>query len=272
MKSHWFRAAVVGAVAQLTAAGAFAADLPPAQSPVYKAPAAAAPVWSWTGFYIGASVGAEWMKDPATLSLPAGPPQLFAPFVAAGVIPAAYQVSKTGVIGTFQAGYNWQFDRMVLGAEADISGPRVNGTQNIIRAVPTFASSALTYQTTVGYVGTVRGRLGVLLTPRLLAYATGGLAYGSVSHLYSETQIGVGVQSAGTSQNTETGWTAGGGLEWAVADNVTLRGEYLYVRLSSNRFTTPSNNPNCGVPNACSFTLSDSVRVQMARFGVNYKF
>ena len=55
MKSHWFGAAVVGAVAHLTAVGAFAADLPPA--PVYtKAPPVAAP-YSWTGFYVGGNVG-----------------------------------------------------------------------------------------------------------------------------------------------------------------------------------------------------------------------
>jgi outer membrane immunogenic protein len=249
---------------------ASAADMP-VRAPVKAAPAA--PALSWTGFYVGASVGAEWMRDPATLSLPPGPPQLFGPFLAAGVIPTAYEVTKTGVLGALQLGYNWQFDRWVLGTEADISGPRVGSTQNITRSAPTnFSSAATTYQTNVDYVGTVRGRLGGLVTPTLLAYATGGFAYGSVSRLYSETQIGVGVQSSGTSQNIETGWTAGGGLEWAVTDHITFRGEYLYVKLSGTNFTTPSNNPNCGVPNACSFILSDDVRVQMARFGVNYKF
>lgn len=245
---------------------ASAADLPVKAGP-------AAPVFSWTGFYVGASVGAEQMRDPATLSLPLGPPQLFGLFLAAGVIPTAYEPSKTGVIGTFQLGYNWQFDRWVLGAEADISGPRVGSTQNITTSVPTFGSTATTYQTNVDYVGTVRGRLGGLVTPTLLAYATGGFAYGSVSHLYSETQIRVGVQSSGMVKNIETGWTAGGGLEWAVTDHITLRGEYLYTKLSGTNFTTPSNNLNCGVPNACSFTLTDdNVKIQMARFGVNYKF
>ena len=253
---------------------ASAADLPH-KAPTYAPPAP--PVYNWTGFYIGANVGAEWMKDSATLNLPPGPPQAFARFLASGAIPTAYDVNKSGVIGTFQVGYNWQIERWVLGLETDISGLRVGSTQNIFTNVPAFVPFALTYQTNVDYVGTVRARAGFLVIPTLLAYGTGGFAYGSVKHLYSESfSFGAGSsfinQTTGTSGNIEIGWTAGGGLEWAITDHITVRGEYLYVKFSGESFTTPSNNPNCSDVNACSFTLSDGVRIQIARFGVNYKF
>jgi len=263
------------ACACLATGAATAADLP------VKAPPLVAPAPTWTGFYMGVSVGGEWLHDTATLSLPPGPPQLFLPFVAAGVIPTSYQVNASGVIASFQVGYNWQIDqRWVVGLEADISGPRVGATQNITTnvTVPFVSSAALQYQTNVDYVGTVRGRFGALVTPTLLAYATGGLAYGRVSRSFTEAQVFPApfppiTQTIGSTQSVDLGWAVGGGLEYAVTNHFTVRGEYLFIQLSGGTFTTTSINANCGAPNACSFTLtSNNPTIQIARFGLNYKF
>ena len=111
-----------------------------------------------------------------------------------------------------------------------------------------------------------------------LAYGTGGFAYARISHLYSESFGAINGpattnQTTGTSSEIVTGWVAGGGLEWAVADHWIVRGEYLFTQFShESSFTTPSFNANCGVPNACSFTLSPNATVQMVRLGLNYKF
>lgn len=252
-----------------TAGAATAADLP------VKAPPLVAPAPTWTGFYIGASVGGAWLHDTATLSLPPGPPQLFAPHVAAGAIPANYQVDDSRLIASFQVGYNWQLSSLwVAGLEADISGPRVGGTQNIATNLLVFGPFALQYQTNVDYIGTVRGRFGALVTPTLLAYGTGGFAYGRVSRSFTEiANPGNIVQSTGGTQNTDIGWTVGAGLEYALTSHFTVRGEYLFVQLRGDTFTTPSINANCGTPNACSFTLtSNDPTIQIARFGLNYKF
>jgi outer membrane immunogenic protein len=269
---------LLGAIVAVALSGsAFAADLP--ARTYTKAPPPVVPVWSWTGFYIGGDLGGAWIqKDNALLSLPPGPPQAFLPFLASGAIPVNYSTQGASFLYGAHGGYNFQVNNFVLGAEADIFGISSRFTQNQTTAVPTFQSFGLTYATKVDYVGTIRGRAGLLVTPTVLLYATGGFAYGQVNHTYSESFGAVSApfainQSLGGSTNTNTGWVAGVGAEWMVTQNWSLRAEYLYVTLSSSSFTTPSNNPTCGVVNACSFTLSPSnLGLNIARVGLSYKF
>jgi outer membrane immunogenic protein len=267
--------AAVAASAILGIGAASAADLP--VRTYTKAPVMVDPAYNWTGFYVGVNVGGDWIgKDNAVLSLPPGPPQAFLPALANGFIPTNYGTTGAGVIGGVQAGYNWQMQSLVLGLEADFSGSSLNKTQTQ-NIVPGGLSSSFSnvYSTKVDYLGTLRGRLGGLVSPTLLAYLTGGFAYGQVSHSFSES-LGVPAQinqSFGSVRNLDAGWTVGAGLEWALGNNVTIRGEYLYVNLRGDSFTTTSNNPNCGLPNACSFTLSsNNLSLNIVRAAINYKF
>ena len=75
----------------------------------------------------------------------------------------------------------------------------------------------------LSWFGTVRGRLGYLITPTLLIYGTGGFAYGQVD--------------AWGFSSTHTGWTAGGGVEWMFAPHWSAKVEYLYVNLSGKQWT-----------------------------------
>ncbi len=128
---------------------AFAADLP------LKAPALKT-VYDWTGFYLGGHVGyGGGSLGPGTNPLPEQ-----------GVL---FPHSVTGLIGGYQAGYNWQLpNHVVLGVEADASftspldGPRL---------VPA------PFNTTIDYVGTVRGRIGYAFGT-WMPYVTGGFAWG----------------------------------------------------------------------------------------------
>ena len=267
------------ALAAIGAAPALAADLP--ARTYTKAPPVVAPVYNWTGFYVGGDVGGLWtQKDNAVLSLPPGPPQAFLPFLANGSIPVNYGTNGSSFLYGAHAGYNWQINSFVLGAEADIFGISSRFTQNQTTNVfAAFNSFGLTYTTKIDYVGTVRGRAGLLVAPNVLLYATGGLAYGQVNHTFSESFGPFGGnpfttnQSLGSNNSTNTGWVVGAGAEWMIAQNWSLRAEYLYVNLSSSSFTTPSNNVTCGVVNACSFTLSPSnLGLNIARVGVSYKF
>ena len=72
----------------------------------------------------------------------------------------------------------------------------------------------------LSWFGTVRGRVGYLITPTLLIYGTGGFAYGQVD--------------AWGLASTNTGWTAGGGVEWMFAPHWSAKVEYLYVDLSGS--------------------------------------
>jgi outer membrane immunogenic protein len=276
---------MAAAFVAIGAAPALAADLP--ARTFTKAPAPIVdPTYNWSGFYAGANVGGDWIgSDHAVLTLPPGPPQAFLPFLADGTIATNYGTTGAGVIGGVQAGYNWQMQSLVLGLEADFSASSLNRaqTQNTIfpaAGVPVILVPFSTvYSTRVDYLGTVRGRLGGLVTPTLLAYATGGFAYGSVSHSFSQSSgFGLGGptlfnESFGTVKNVDAGWTVGAGLEWALGNNFTVRGEYLYVNLRGDSFTTTSNNANCGGVNVCSFTLSPgNLGLNIVRAGINYKF
>jgi opacity protein-like surface antigen len=101
-------------------------------------------------------------------------------------IPSNVRPNPSGVIGGGQVGYNWQRDRFVAGIEADIQGSNVNGTFNTFVAPIT----SLTTQR-LDWFGTVRGRVG-LAANNVLFYATGGLAYGQVNHVFSTNNDGGG--------------------------------------------------------------------------------
>jgi outer membrane immunogenic protein len=125
---------------------AFAADMA-VKMPV-KAPPPPAPVYSWTGWYVGGNVGAIWSEAATSVSNLAA----FAP--AAGgsyLFPVNYptiaavgtnNLTNTGFLGGIQAGYNWQISSLVLGAEADFSGTTASGTVNASAPYPVTPSPA----------------------------------------------------------------------------------------------------------------------------------
>jgi opacity protein-like surface antigen len=88
--------------------------------------------------------------------------------------------------------------------------------------------------TSLYWLGTVRGRFGVLATPSLLIYATGGWAYGGVSHSFGG-QFGRGAPAHhyGRRSTEASGWTYGGGLEYLISPRITDGAEYLFVDLDT---------------------------------------
>jgi outer membrane immunogenic protein len=193
----------IAGIASLLTTSALAADLP---AKVYtKAPVIVDPGYNWTGFYIGGNVGYSWGRSSSTES--------FTDALTGTILSAASaKFNLNGVIGGGQAGYNWQRDKWVFGLEADIQGSAQKGSTTVTCAAstpaltPTFGSSTLaavssacargfagdTNPFNVGgpavfdslsqkldWFGTFRGRIGsTFIAPTLLAYVTGGLAYG----------------------------------------------------------------------------------------------
>src|SRR6185312_14587303 len=87
----------------------------------------------------------------------------------------------------------------------------------------------------IDWFGTVRGRVGFLVTPQWLLYGTGGLAYGETKSSFTTTDLTGGCVPNGTlcatgaSSGVSTGWTAGAGAEAMLAPNWSAKVEYLYV-------------------------------------------
>lgn len=189
-------------IVTLGAGTASAADLPNRKSlPIAPPPP---PAFSWTGLYGGVNIGGGW-SDNANQNV-------FLP-----VFPFVANESRlSGVLGGGQVGFNYQLAPMfVVGVETDFQGSSLNSNQGGLFAI----------NRKLDWFGTVRGRGGLsLFDQRLLAYGTGGFAYGEVRR-----------DLFGDFKETKTGWTAGGGVEYAPAflPNVSAKIEYLYTDLRS---------------------------------------
>jgi outer membrane immunogenic protein len=213
------------------------------------------------------------------------------PGVAASV-PAWFSGGNSGgFIGGGQIGYNYRFSpNFVVGVEADIQGVASGaGVSSGIGAAPVYANdTGLTFaQATrrLDYIGTVRGRIGWLFTPTLLAYGTGGLAYGgaSLGSTLSSFELegnfcpgnSAGVGSAFFS-DTLFGWTAGGGLERMFWPNWSAKVEYLYYDLGAVSLGGPVVVGFNVLGGAQDWAYAANTRARfdghIVRAGVNYHF
>jgi outer membrane immunogenic protein len=254
------------AIASTFSGAVMAADLPVKALPMPVA------VYNWTGFYVGGNIGYSWGRSSDYSTLTNG----------AGTILFANADSKNldGVIGGGQIGYNWQVKNWLWGFEADIQGTDERGSRVFTCptgvCTPPIVGAAVVLgppvpvtpmDQKIDWFGTVRARAGILASPRVLLYATGGLAYGDVRT--SET---IGLAGFGFS-NTETrvGWTAGAGIEGAIGGNWTAKLEYLYLDLGRTSGTFLTTIPALGGGFLAS-NYSSRITDNVLRVGVNYRF
>jgi outer membrane immunogenic protein len=265
------RALTLSALLVASAMPALAADLPvkaPAPAPVM------APVWNWTGFYVGLNGGYSWGRSSRDLNF-------FNPLTGVPIATAtgAGRDLNGGVFGG-QLGYNWQTANWVFGIETDAQWTGQKGSTTVLcpvagclpTAAPAGTAAAATLSDKLEWFGTFRGRGGVLVTPSVLLYATGGLAYGSLQTdvaLSGFTANGVPVTIVGSRSTDKFGWTVGGGIEAMFGTNWSGKIEYLYMDLGST-----SNS--VVLPTAAGFPLGANVTSRVTdsiiRAGINYHF
>jgi len=253
----------------LAATSVFAADLP--ARTYTKAPVMVDPGFNWSGFYVGGNVGYSWGRsgNTETLSDLATGAALFT---------NTSRNDVNGVIGGAQVGYNWQSSNWLFGLEADIQGSGEKGSSTIVCVAcgdgPSNIISNLTQK--LDWFGTVRGRAGVLVTPAVLLYATGGLAYGEVETGGTITGPTLAVPLATVAlpgaSSTRVGWTAGAGVEGRISGNWTAKLEYLYMDLGTVDAgpigTTIVNTLRRPVAVSYSSHFTDNI----LRVGLNYHF
>lgn len=203
---------------------------------VYNEPAPVMEVntFSWEGAYVGANAGYGFgkMKEDDI------------------------SIKPRGFVGGVQAGYNWQFNQIVAGIEADFQGSTMKKTVTEYDADTDLTASATGK---VQWFGTVRGRLGANVAERTMLYGTAGLAYGKV-----KVDAALDGETVAAVSKNRAGWTAGAGLEHALTDNVTLKTEYLYTDLGK-----------VSLKGVNGYTVDDtriSTKFSTVRVGVNYKF
>ncbi|HEX2136948.1 MAG TPA: outer membrane protein [Microvirga sp.] len=251
----------VAAAGLMTAGAASAADLPARTAPMAPAPTfAAVPVFTWTGFYVGAQVGYGW-GDNDDAALPGG---LFVrdPLTGA-LVPFTGDFDRDdsdGFLAGVHAGYNMQFGSFVVGLEGDIEG--VFGDDDdedpfdgvVLRDAAGNPVLFTFGPNTVDWLGSIRARAGFAFD-RLLIYATGGFAFAGVSGGFSNNGFFDG------GDDTIDGWTIGAGVEWAFTNNITTRLEYRFTNF--DRDEDIFNNVRIG---------EDDFDFHTVRLGVSVKF
>jgi outer membrane immunogenic protein len=241
--------------------------------PAYAPPPPPAPVYTWTGCYAGANAGTSSGRAThstvANSILTGGPLGVPAPALLPAPVGSsiAGDLNLSGFIGGFQGGCNYQVGQWVIGAEVDGMATNKEG-QNFETAIAPFAgpgSATFISQTQERWLVTARGKLGWAVWDKSMVYVTGGAAWAKIDT--SEFQVGTQTSTGHQESNTRTGWTVGGGWEYALGYGWSVKGEYLYVKFDDFRtFTTPPFGALDIAPR--DVKLYDNI----FRAGMNYKF
>jgi len=188
--------------------------------PVYQP--VVTPSYDWSGFYVGLNGGGSW--GISRFNFP---------------VPGTTHVSTAGGMFGGTAGANYQIGHLVLGLESDFDAAGVNGSNNC-------AVAGLTCSSRNDWLGTVRGRIGYAFD-RFMPYITGGAAFGDLK---------ASTPGSGSISSDQTGWTVGGGIEYALSNKWTIKLDYLHVDFG-----------NINWPAVRVHFDEDTVRA-----GINYKF
>lgn len=201
-----------------------AADLP-SKAVAPAAPVVVAPVFTWTGFYVGGELGWGQTRNKYTPG---------ASVAGATTVVALPTLSKDGVLGGLFAGYNYQINQIVIGGELD-------GSFLIVGKERYTAVTGDQITAHTEWTGSARARLGYAVDHWLL-YGTGGLAFASAK----STVTGTGY-SYGAGSDTRWGWTLGAGVEYAFTSHWIAGLEYRYTQYESDTYTYPVGVNNLGI-------------------------
>jgi outer membrane immunogenic protein len=248
--------------AAMPIAAASAADMavraPPAAPPPYQ-------VYSWTGFYVGIEAGGGWASSTSTVvtSISAtanNPPGTQFP-----------SQDYSGALGGFYGGYNYQFNQFVVGVDGDWTWASLTANDSVVAVLPPHDIGFRNDK--IDWVATATGRVGYAVD-KWLFFGKGGWAWAQFSGSTADQTLVGGVPVAfSTSQETRDGWTAGGGLEYAVTPNIIFKLEGDYVKFNTSNFNineTVIAGANKGL--VVALGRSATSNLTMFKGGLEYKF
>jgi outer membrane immunogenic protein len=247
---HRFLAGV--AIAAMIGGSAFAADMPVK---------AAAPValYDWGGIYLGGVVGGAWgtndISDPG-LGTILGP--LFG-------LPTVQSTTSSGFIGGIEGGSRYQFQKLVVGWEADITWGDLNATNTTSFGAP-FIPASRTTTADSNWLATATSTVGIA-HDRWLVYGKAGVAWENVNYTDNWTIAGVPLFS-GTGSDNRVGWTVGTGVEWAVWQNWSIKAEYDYLDFGNRNVAINGSVPLLGV--GFTSAIQDNNHINQVKVGVNW--
>ncbi len=264
-KLGWTAALAAASVALATAAGA--ADLPTRKSPPPPM-VPVAPPFSWTGFYVGATVGGVWGTGTASANATYNGQVLGSAY-----IPTSLGNGSSGWLGGGEVGYNYQMGSAVVGVEDDLQW--VTNSKSA-----TYTGATLGPPINGNLTTTLSSRLNLARhdpsAPRLLADARQPSA--ALRRRRSRLRRRLGLDQLDRSERRhllrlqwrDPGGLGGGvGAEYALTYNWTIKAEYLYYDLGTYNYYTTGSGP---VASNLTFNAKVNPEGSIARVGVNYKF
>jgi outer membrane immunogenic protein len=284
---HMKKLLTVIAVAGLIGTPVFAADMAVKAPP----PPPPAPVYSWTGFYVGVNAGGAWghssfSTDPGCNRVAATGSVFcntgaFAPNGPVVAAAGSGSFSPASFTGGAQVGYNWQAGYIVYGLEGDFEYLHLKASSTVGGLYPVpFLGNRFVVNDAINtnWLATIRGRLGYTYGPNLLLFATGGAAFSDfkVTSSYSDNAVGGGFPGGfgfGVSSAVKTGWTVGGGAEWIFAPQWSVKVEYLYVDLGNKSINVQLNNTDVPTDvHAQLMIVNANLTTNIVRVGLNHQF
>jgi outer membrane immunogenic protein len=257
-------AIMVATTIAVSTIGAQAADLPLRKS---TPPFVNSTLFTWTGFYGGINAGYKFGGDDDVHTEGQAAPNIAN--IAGGARPGFVPLNRDGFIGGGQIGYNYQLGKFVVGLETDISYTDFRDTRSILTAqLGTGAPLNNTFSSRLNYLGTVRGRVG-FADNRALYYVTGGFAYGETEQHIDMFGPTGNLQFSGDRTRFKEGFAAGAGVEYAISNNVTVKGEYLYYDLGRDTLNVGVIPGSGGAGTGYNSHFEDSGHI--VRVGLNYK-
>lgn len=217
---------------------------------------------SWTGCYIGAHVGAGWSRsdfsDPGTNGF-------LATIAPAG---SAVRDNGKGVVGGGQIGCDYQFaSNWVVGAAGDFSWASIDGVASDPFFADKTAGVPLTVRSHTNFLASATGRLGYTWD-NVLLYGKGGVAWARDKYEVNNVGCLIFVSCNTGASATRTGWTAGGGIEWAFAPNWSVLLEYGHYGFGTKTLTFTDSNVPAGAP----LTYSVKQDIDVVKAGLNWRF
>jgi outer membrane immunogenic protein len=226
----------------------------------------------WTGLYAGANAGAGTSNDDDVHTVGQAAPNIAN--IAGGARPGRVSLDRSGFVGGGQIGYNYQFGaegrQYVVGLEADFDYTDLSDRTNVRTAqLVTRRPLNNSFASSLDTLGTVRARLGYVYG-RALVYGTGGFAYGETKQHIDMFGPTGNTQFSGDRNALKTGYVAGGGIEYAVTDKISVKAEGLYYDLGHNTLDVAVIPGSGGAGTGYNSRFREDGEV--FRLGVNYKF
>ncbi|MBX3581015.1 MAG: porin family protein [Rhizobiaceae bacterium] len=226
MKQIVFAAAAFG----LSLVAANAADAVVDEVVVVEAPS------GWSGLYLGGFAGYGWGSTDVSKQASNDGTGANAPWL--------IDTDADGWFGGIQVGYDYQMDRWLVGAVADIAWTHINGSGS--KGPP---GPPAEYTTEFDWIATLRARAGYIPTDNFLIYAHGGVAFADINL----NPANDGPWNDSSFSDTETGWVVGFGAEYKVQHNISLFAEYSYMDFGDGSFPAQGGpTPNIDFDNSLS--------------------